>query len=65
VADESKDQPSVDFIMGHESSHMSSVYREKISDERLQAVADHVRGWLFPADESAAVIPFAKSAGSA
>lgn len=47
VADESRDQPAVDFIMGHESSHMSSVYREKISDARLKAVSDHVRAWLF------------------
>ena len=49
VADESKDQPAVDFIMGHEVPHMSSVYRETISDERLRAVADHVRAWLFAA----------------
>jgi integrase len=48
VADESKDQPAVDFIMGHEVPHMSAVYRETISDERLRAVADHVRRWLFP-----------------
>jgi integrase len=47
VADESRDQPAVDFIMGHESTHMSSVYRETISDGRLKAVTDHVRGWLF------------------
>src|SRR5262249_57625284 len=47
VADESKDQPAVDFIMGHEVPHMSSVYRETISDARLKAVADHVRNWLF------------------
>jgi integrase len=47
VADESKDQPAVDFIMGHEVVHMSSVYRETISDARLKAVAEHVRGWLF------------------
>jgi integrase len=47
VADEAKDQPAADYIMGHESSHMSSHYRERISDERLKAVADHVRGWLF------------------
>jgi integrase len=65
VADEAKDQPAVDFMMGHESPHMSSVYREKISDERLRAVVDYVRRWLFPAHEKAAVIPFAKSAGSA
>jgi integrase len=48
VADESKDQPAVDFIMGHEVPHMSAVYRETISDVRLKAVADHVRAWLFP-----------------
>src|SRR5262249_60217349 len=48
VADEVKDQPATDFIMGHEIPHMSSVYRETISDARLKAVADHVRDWLFP-----------------
>ncbi len=48
VADEAKDQPAADYIMGHEVSHMSSVCRETISDARLKAVADHVRTWLFP-----------------
>jgi integrase len=48
VADESKDQPAVDFIMGHEVPHMSAVYRETISDERLKAVTDKVHDWLFP-----------------
>jgi len=48
VADESKDQPAVDFTMGHEVPHMSSVYRETISDERLKVVTEHVRAWLFP-----------------
>ena len=47
VADESKDQPAVDFIMGHEVQHMSSVYRETISETRLRAVVEHVRTWLF------------------
>jgi integrase len=47
IADEARDQPAADFIMGHEVAHMSSVYRETISDERLRAVADHVRRWLF------------------
>ncbi len=47
VADESRDQPAVDHIMGHETPHMSSVYRETISDARLRAVADYVRTWLF------------------
>jgi integrase len=48
IADEAKDQPAADYIMGHEVPHMSTVYRETISDERLRAVADHVRKWLFP-----------------
>ncbi len=47
VADGAKDQPAADHIMGHEVPHMSSVYREGISDERLRAVADHVLDWLF------------------
>jgi integrase len=47
VADEAKDQPAADYIMGHEVPHMSSVYRETISDARLKAVAEHVRAWLF------------------
>jgi integrase len=51
VADEAKDQPAADFIMGHEIPHMSSVYRETISDARLKAVADHVRAWLFPPEQ--------------
>ena len=49
VADEAKDQPAADFIMGHEVPHMSSVYRETISDARLKAVTDHVHAWLFGA----------------
>jgi integrase len=48
VADEAKVQPAADYIMGHEVPHMSSVYRETISDARLKAVADHVHDWLFP-----------------
>jgi integrase len=48
IADEAKDQPAVDHIMGHEVPHMSAVYRETISDGRLKAVVEHVRTWLFP-----------------
>jgi integrase len=47
VAEESKDQPAVDFIMGHARDDMASVYRERIDDARLKAVADYVRRWLF------------------
>src|SRR5262249_41752931 len=48
VGDTVKDQPACDHIMGHESPHMSSVYRETISDDRLRAITNHVHAWLFP-----------------
>jgi integrase len=47
VADEAKDQPATDLTMGHEVPGMSGVYRETISDDRLRAVSEHVRTWLF------------------
>jgi integrase len=47
VADETKDQPAVDHIMGHARDDMASVYRQTISDGRLKAVADCVHAWLF------------------
>jgi integrase len=62
IADEAKDQPAADFIMGHEVAHMSAVYREVIDDDRLKAVSDHVRRWLFPPDEAAKPADVAASA---
>ncbi len=47
VAGESRDQIAVDAIMGHVDPSMGAAYRERISDARLQAVADHVHAWLF------------------
>jgi len=43
----SRDQIAVDAIMGHSDGSMAEAYREHIDDDRLRAVADHVRGWLF------------------
>ena len=48
IAGESKDQVAVNAIMGHVDNSMAAVYRERISDERLQAVVDVVREWLWP-----------------
>jgi integrase len=48
IGGESRDQVAVDFIMGHSRGDMASFYRERISDERLKAVTEHVRAWLFP-----------------
>jgi len=47
VGGDSRDQVAVDHIMGHSRGDMASIYREGISDERLRAVAEHVRRWLF------------------
>jgi integrase len=45
-----KDQIAVDAIMGHVTPGMGTTYRDSVDDERLQAVTDHVRAWLFPDD---------------
>ena len=49
IAGETTDQVAVNAIMGHApaANDMASVYRERISDERLKAVTDYVHDWLF------------------
>jgi integrase len=47
IADRSKDQPAVDHLMGHVRDDMASVYRERIDDDRLEAVVKVVHDWLF------------------
>jgi integrase len=48
---EGRDQVAVDHIMGHVRDDMASVYRERISDERLQAVVNTVHDWLWPPEK--------------
>jgi integrase len=52
IGGESRDQVAVDAIMGHADQSMAAVYRERISDDRLRAVVDHVRSWLFAGSDS-------------
>lgn len=47
VAGATKDQVAVDYIMGHIDDSMAAVYRQEIGDDRLEAVAKHVRKWLY------------------
>lgn len=47
IGGECLDQVAVSYLMGHSDTSMSSVYRERISDERLLKVAEHIHGWLF------------------
>lgn len=46
VADECGDQHAVHLAMGHVVTGMAGVYVDRISDDRLRAVADHVQAWL-------------------
>jgi integrase len=49
IASEACDEPAADAIMGHApgSDDMAAVYRQRVDDDRLQAVVKHVRKWLF------------------
>ncbi|MBX3440086.1 MAG: tyrosine-type recombinase/integrase [Planctomycetaceae bacterium] len=59
IGGESRDQVAVNAIMGHVDESMAGVYREQISDERLQAVTDVVRAWLFSrVSRNGSTIPF-------
>lgn len=60
IGDEARDFLAVRHIMGHAGSDIADEYRERVSDERLLAVTDYVRGWLFKKDEAAGgdVLPF-------
>ena len=44
-------QVAVDHIMGHAplSSDMGANYRQRVADEALESVTNHVRAWLFSA----------------
>jgi integrase len=61
IGGETDRQTAVDHIMGHapKSDDMSAVYRERIGNDRLKAVTDHVREWLFAEEAPAdAMLPF-------
>jgi hypothetical protein len=42
-----KDHVAAGIIMGHVDEGIAAHYREHVSDERLAAVVDHIRCWLF------------------
>jgi integrase len=56
IGGRSKDQIAVDHIMGHapESDDMRHVYDEEMTDDRLYAVVDYVRKWVFSSTSSQA-----------
>jgi len=47
IAGETADQVVVDVIMGHKVKGMDANYIERIGDDRLRRVVEHVRQWLY------------------
>lgn len=68
-ADGAKDPEAVRMVMGHTDGSVGEFYRHRFDDERLIAVAQHVRHWLFgttdekkPAKKTAKRTPAKKTA---
>lgn len=53
VAEGARDLAAVQAIMGRlpSSNEMSAVYRERVDDDRLRAVVEYVRTWLYGTDQ--------------
>ena len=52
-ADEVLDPVAVGLVMGHVDDSMAAHYRERIGDDRLRRVTDHVRAAVLGADDAA------------
>lgn len=46
IADEVPDQPAIMLTMGHADGSINGVYRQRIGNDRLIAISEHVRAWL-------------------
>ncbi len=65
IAGETRDQVAVDYAMGHADPSMGAQYRERIGDDRLAAIADHVHAWLWPKTTEKATAPKSKPKATA
>ncbi len=51
IGAEVRDDRALKLIMGHEAGDMLAAYVERIGDDRLRAVVEHVRRWLYQTKE--------------
>jgi len=63
IAGETADQIAVDVVMGHKIKGMAANYIERIGDDRLRRVVEHVRAWLFPVPDDGTTDPSKENAG--
>ena len=47
IADETLDAPAIGVVMGHVDRSMQGIYRQYITDDRIQRVCQYVHDWLF------------------
>jgi integrase len=47
IGGEVGDQVAVDVVMGHTEDGMAKHYRQRVGDDRVKRVCEHVRDWLF------------------
>lgn len=54
IGEETLDFPAVSHVMGHAAAtaDMAAKYRQRITDDRIKAVCEHVRTWLYGSSES-------------
>lgn len=50
VADDCLDPVAVGLVMGHTDSTMAARYRERVAQDRVRRVCEHVRNWLINPD---------------
>lgn len=60
IAGETTDQKAVDLVMGHAKTSMSDRYVQRIADDRIWKVCEHVRAWLYAKADGDATVTIAR-----
>jgi integrase len=54
IADSQRDFPAIRIVMGHADGSIDDAYLERVDDDRIRGVTDHVHAWLFAPAEGGA-----------